>query len=271
VRRLVPRFRAIAQIHHRSFEFVARTLKLDSATTRQLLPPPHLHNVGLGNFETVGNNYLVLLVQVGGLQPDDRVLDVGSGTGRIARPLTTYLVSGTYDGLEIVKPSVRWCQHAYRRHVNFHFHHADVRNSVYNPSGQYASRDYRFPFGDGSFSFAVLTSVFTHMLPAEVERYLSEIRRVLAPGGRVFATFFLLDDAARACLARGEAAITFDYEAPGCRLHIAEAPEAAVAYDLQDMLEMCRRAGLAVSRVCPGVWSGRKNGSDWQDIVLLEH
>ena len=38
-----------------------------------------------------------------------------------------------------------------------------------------------------------LTSVFTHLLPHDLTHYLAEINRVLRPGGRCVATFFLHD------------------------------------------------------------------------------
>lgn len=45
--------------------------------------------------------------------------------------------------------------------------------------------------------------------------------------------------------------------------------EAAVAYDEVDVTSMCRRAGLRISSLYHGTWSGRPQGFDWQDIVLL--
>ena len=46
--------------------------------------------------------------------------------------------------------------------------------------------------GPGGRDVAFLTSVFTHMLPEDVEHYLDELARVLKPGGRTLITWFLL-------------------------------------------------------------------------------
>lgn len=47
--------------------------------------------------------------------------------------------------------------------------------------------------------------MFTHLSPADRDNYLREIRRVLRPGGRCFATFFLLDVEAEQAMAQGRA------------------------------------------------------------------
>jgi ubiquinone/menaquinone biosynthesis C-methylase UbiE len=49
---------------------------------------------------------------------------------------------------------------------------------------------YPFPFADSSFDFVYLVSVFTHMLPADMEHYLSEISRVLKPAAKCAVSFF---------------------------------------------------------------------------------
>lgn len=234
-----------------------------------LVPPSRLQHVGDGDFETVGNNHLTHFQRLCALTPEDRVLDIGSGTGRIARPLAGFLRGGRYCGIEIVKDSVAWCQQAYSQYPNIEFRHADVRNGVYNPNGRFAATEYRFPFDDRTFTFAVLTSVFTHMLPGEVQHYLAELSRVLAPGGRVFATFFLLDEAARESIARGASSMTFPHAGRGCWLLRADAPEAAVAFEESQVIEMCEGAGLPVASLHHGSWSGRAEGLDWQDIVIL--
>src|SRR5206468_983780 len=98
---------------------------------------------------------------------------------------------GSYDGLEVAADGVRWCADTITPVLpHFRFHHADVYNSVYNPSARRRPRAYRFPFADATFDFAFLTSVFTHLLPHDAAHYLSELARVLRPGGRLFATFF---------------------------------------------------------------------------------
>ena len=122
------------------------------------LPPLRLRFVGVGDFRAVGDELKELLVRFG-LRPDDRVLDIGSGVGRVAIPLTRYLgAEGTYDGFDVVRRAVAWCrQNVTPRYPNFRFHHVKVRNSEYRGSGALAS-DFRFPFADASFDFAFIDS-----------------------------------------------------------------------------------------------------------------
>src|SRR5262249_42745118 len=117
------------------------------------LPPNRLRFVGAGDFRAVGDEMVKLLTIVGGLQPDDRVLDIGCGVGRVPLPLTRVLTA-TYDGFDVVKSAVRWCERNITpRPPSFRFHHANLYNSFYNRRGVSASR-YRFPFDDASFDFA---------------------------------------------------------------------------------------------------------------------
>jgi SAM-dependent methyltransferase len=233
-----------------------------------LVPPSTLHSVGHGDFRLIGDDLLRLLVDLGGLRPDERVLDVGCGTGRVARPLTAFLGTGSYDGQDIVGRSIDWCRRAYRPFPNFRFHHADLQNRAYNRGGAVAAAEYRFPFEDDSFDFVLLTSVFTHMLTKDTRHYLEEIARLLAPGGRVFMTAFLLDEASRKAIAAGRTDFTFRHDWQGCHVEQADIPEAAVAYDRAALAGMIAAAGLTVSRSDPGSWS-RPEGPTYQDILIL--
>ena len=70
----------------------------------------------------------------------------------------------------------------------------------------------KLDFPDATFDFVCATSVFTHMLPAGVANYLREIRRVLRPGGRCLATFFVL----RSDLTGPGSYLHFAHDAGGC-------------------------------------------------------
>jgi len=172
------------------------------------LPPRHLSFVGAGDYEATGQQFLGFFRELGDLQPGDRVLDVGCGVGRMAMPLTGYLEGGSYAGFDVGRGMVRWCRrNISSRWPNFEFDWAPVHNGKYNPFGNVAATEFRFPYEDASFDFVVATSVFTHLLEADATHYVAECARVLAPGGRLFATFFLLTDSSRALIEEDKAVI----------------------------------------------------------------
>ena len=236
-----------------------------------LMPPRSLMFVGGGNFVRSGQRFKSFFVELGGLKPHDRVLDVGCGVGRMAVPLTTYLDGkGKYEGFDVVVGAIRWCEQAITsRFPNFHFVVADLYNKTYNPRGRYEAKDYPFPYEDASFDFAILTSVFTHLLPEDTEHYVAELSRVMAPGGRVFATHFLLNEESRKLMAAGQADRVFTHERPGCFVANPDVPEDAVAYDESIVRDRLARHGFRVSDpIHFGKWCGRAAFTSYQDIVI---
>lgn len=210
------------------------------------------------------------LIQEAGLSPSGRLLDIGCGCGKIARPLTRHLRSeGGYDGVDITPAAIDWCREAYRSYPNFRFHLADVKSSRYNTDGGAAASEYRFPFEAHVFDVAFLGSVFTHMLPADTAHYLGEIRRVMKPGGRCLATFFLIDDTARQNIAAGRTTPSFThaYGDAGCRIEIESVPESAIAYEESFVRQVYHDAGLTIDAINFGEWGRGKLIPHWQDEV----
>ena len=164
---------------------------------------------------------------------------------------------------------MRWCQqNVTPKYPNFRFHHADIANSTYNRRGKIAAAQYRFPFADESFDLVLLTSVFTHLLPTTTAHYLSEISRILAPGGRVLATFYLLNDESLQLLDAGRCIIPFPYQADGARIMDADAPENAVAMPEAQIRDLMDGVGLAICTVHYGSWCAREEPLSHQDVVI---
>ena len=116
-----------------------------------------------------------------------------------------------------------------------------------------------------------MISVITHLGPEDVLHYAREIARLLAPGGRCFATAFLMNKPARAALATGAGHLPFDPAGEG-PLYYAnpEALLAAVAYDEDVLTELFLRNRL--HRRSPaqyGNWSGRQS-DHFQDLCVFD-
>jgi len=231
-------------------------------------PPMRLQVTGVGDFDKIGDEFLRLLIGIGGLRPTDRVLDIGSGIGRIALPLTGYVrTPATYDGFDVMKGAVRWCKtNISNRHPNFRFQHVDVSNSEYNPRGMPASR-FRFPFDDAAFDFAFAVSVFTHLMPDETRQYLRESSRVLIADGRLFVTFFLLNETSIAALPK-HGTFSFPVVQGPIRLQDADHPAIGVAYNQDFVEELMRDSSLVIERIEYGQWTGRRAAPTFQDVVL---
>ncbi len=236
------------------------------------LVPPRKLVFGIGGDLHVGERFLGWFRDLAALAPDETVLDVGCGVGRAALPLTRYLSPrGRYEGFDIMRPNVAWCKQAITpRFPNFRFQYVDLWNREYNPRGKLAAANFRFPYPDASFDFAFLTSVFTHLMPGDAAHYLAELGRVLKPGGRCLATFFLLNDESTALVAAGTSKFTLEPLDSVHRIYSPAVPETAVAF-LESFVEAsAQQAGLALERpIRYGLWSGRETWFDYQDVVIL--
>ena len=258
-------------------ESVFATLDLfDTITGRRdpLTPPRRLMTVGSNSrfrndFTAIGQQLFDMLVEIGGLKPHHRVLDVGCGVGRLAIPLTRYLTT-SYDGFDIVKPSIEYCQRVItRKHPNFRFRLVQLHNTHYTPDVETKPYDFRFPYPDNSFDFVLLTSVFTHMQHRELQTYHAEIARVLAPGGICFATYFLLDQETDQQIASGRTKLSFRFPMEHGRAEIAENPDAAFAFDADFVRASLAECGLTVLREVRGNWRGEASAPGYQDILVF--
>lgn len=245
---------------------------LDARERRQnMIPPRRMNFVGAGDFKSVGQEFRKLFVEYGGLAPNARVLDVGCGIGRMAIPLTGYLSrDGEYHGIDIVQAGVEWCQqNVTTRFPNFHFLHSDVKNKFYNPRGIHQASSYRFPFDNRSFDFVYLTSVFTHMFPADLENYMEEIGRVLKKGGRSFITFFLMNEESHRLVREKRSTQSFVHEIGGCYTTTPDNPEGAIAYPEDYVRKLFEKVGISIEEpIHYGSWCGRPRFLSYQDIVI---
>jgi SAM-dependent methyltransferase len=233
--------------------------------------PPHDQVfVGDGAFRAVGAEFLRHVVEIGGLQPHERFLDIGSGIGRLAVPLTQYLDpdAGSYDGVDPVAAGVAWCaEHITPAYPRFRFHHLDIRHAEYNPGGTVEGTSVTLPFADGSFDIAAMISVATHLPAAEIDRYAAEAARLLVPGGRLLLTAFVIDADAQGRSATWRLKFARKGDTPEWHMN-AEHPLAAIAFDDGLIDRIFAGHGLVVLRRLPGHWSGWPT-ANFQDMFLI--
>lgn len=134
------------------------------------------------------------LIERCGLAPGSRILEIGCGTGRLPLGILSRGLSiRTYEGIDVDRQAIRWCHRwITRAHPAFRFTFLDAYNERYNPAGAIRlDEKFRFNFRDAGFDVISLYSVFTHMEVEDIRVYLREIRRLIAPQGRIFLTAYL--------------------------------------------------------------------------------
>ncbi len=239
------------------------------------IPPLRLVRVSpYSTFRKAGEEWKNKLISVGGLQPEYKMLDIGCGTGRVSLALMDYVSDvGSYDGIDIRADEIKWLRKTLsKKRSNFTFHHADLFNEFYHLSGTVDPSEYVFPFKDESFEFIFLTSIFTHLLPKELEHYLKEINRMLMPDGHSFASYFLLSADARRNIQAKSSSREFVHQIePSCFSDNINVPEEAVAYEEEFILGLYQKYSFTIKNRFQGRWSfdPQLNATeDYQDIIV---
>jgi SAM-dependent methyltransferase len=124
-----------------------------------------------GEFEATGVLLRETLIYHG-LKKYDYLVDVGCGSGRLAKPLAAYL-EGKYLGIDVVPELVDY-----------------ARKLVGRPDWRFEiAKGLTIPEQDSKADMVSFFSVFTHLLHEESFLYLREAKRVLKPGGKVVLSF----------------------------------------------------------------------------------
>ena len=124
-----------------------------------------------GDFDANGAIQCALLRRYG-LPADGYLIDVGCGSGRLAKPLSAYL-KGRYLGFDLVPELV-----------------AHARKIVARPDWRFEVIEHiEIPEADAEADMVCFFSVLTHLLHEQGYWYLEEAKRALKPGGRIVFSF----------------------------------------------------------------------------------
>lgn len=255
----------------RIFYFPLDTYEYLTNKRRPPFPPKGLIFTGSGDFKAQGEKLLKDFIQYGQLNSSDKVLDIGSGIGRLAIPLTTYLdENGGYEGFDVVEYGVKWCQkYISNKYPKFNFKYIPLHNDLYTKQGESANT-FKFPYVDNTFDKVILLSVFTHMLPKEVENYISEIKRVMKKGGLCYATFFIMNEEAQHLM---KDHFKFAYEYEHHFLMNKNVQSANVAYKEDFLKKLINDKELNIDNIYYGWWCGRNKTESvqFQDVIVFRN
>jgi ubiquinone/menaquinone biosynthesis C-methylase UbiE len=144
-------------------------MRLDLMARLEDFVPPRDLFWARANYAEVGRALFKLLVEVAELGPDERVLDVGCGTGALLERLGLAYPDARLSGLEPVPEML-----------------AAARRRLPASVALEAGWAEHLPFDAGQFDAVVSSSAFHYV--HDPEAALSEIVRVLRPNGRLVMT-----------------------------------------------------------------------------------
>jgi ABC-type polysaccharide/polyol phosphate transport system ATPase subunit/SAM-dependent methyltransferase len=191
--------------------------ELDLAPHRMALGG-HWREIGLWQLEFLRGR---------GLEPGDKVLNVGCGSLAIATQLIPFLHPGQFFGVEadyrLLEAGIRIeLPRANIERIRAHFLH---------------SQPFDFGLIPDTFDVAVADSLFSHLPLHDVARVIVGVVRKLNPGGRFYSTWFEQSDATEfGPIARGPEMTTY-----------ADRPPYHHRFDL--ITAVCAAAGAKVERV----------------------
>ena len=242
-------------------------------TTDLPLPPAHLRFMESTEAEyyEVGDRMAAELTEFTSLKPTDTILDIGSGYGRVSSALWRRGHRGRYVGMDILERHIQWCTDHMTPATGglYAFHHLDISNDRYNPSGSLDPTEVSLDLGIRP-DVVLLASVFTHMYADGIVHYLNEIGSLLPSNGRVMATFFLINQSQQTAEAAGLSRFPLRFRVDDCsRCWTLEDPLHVIAYYETWVHRQVRAAGLEVKSTHRGSWCGRHNLPMIQDTLIL--
>jgi SAM-dependent methyltransferase len=221
------------------------------------------------HFDRIGNQFRQLLISHTGLHKASRVLDVGMGTGRLAKALLGELEGGEYHGFDVNKHFVDYCHQTYKA-KNFHFNLSDVRHDEYNPVGSIDPTTFEFPYPNHAFDLVVMIAVLNHFRASWFVQYIQQAARVLKPRGTFFGTCLFLNPQSITHIGtRVQQPYLFPFRTPESWHDFEDRPLFNVAHPEEHIRRVFIKNKLAIKEpIRYGEWCHSKIAITGPDVIL---
>lgn len=227
--------------------------------------------VGAGDPAAVGIANFTCLAENLPLERNFHVLDFGCGIGRTGVPLAEFLgATGSLIGCDIIPGQIKFCRDHFEpffKNVKFYCTHANNRlyddriEATRDATSRIAERDF-ITDNIAAFDLVVGFSVFTHFDPEQAAHYLTALRDMTKPGGRLFLTWFL-DHPTNPADRR--VPVGHDFCDPVGDLSVA-------VFTPELVMRLAAKSNLLLLRLSYGWWRGLPQslkGQHFQDVAIL--
>jgi ubiquinone/menaquinone biosynthesis C-methylase UbiE len=245
---------------------------------KKLIPAPEIRNL-TGPFDdkelyfNLGKTQSEKIIQWLSIKPDQKILDVGCGCGRIAIHFLNYLnEQGQYIGIDSNKSLLSYCADNISIINNkFQFKLIDAYNGVYSRDGKLKCKDIIFPIEDGTVDIVIMWSVFTHMCLVDMDAYLKEIHRVLKKGGLFISSFNLYNKFISNQIKMEKAYLDIKYRINEASYSLdKETPEEGFAHNEEMVKEIYWRNGFFIKEIKYGFWSSKELVGEFHDCIIAQ-
>ena len=236
--------------------------------------------VGGSDPEAVGDACYGILKRYIALNGNSRLLDFGCGIGRVLLSILKHEPAiGSIKGFDIMPQVIRFCdENIATRFPRATFDLIQGSNDHYDDfikaagSASPKSREQILAAHASTFTGAYAFSVFTHLEIADFRSLLQLLSALLAPGGELLITAFLLTPYSRAAIEKRECLFPFGETAyeEGGKVFIGNPSDRLgfIAFDLSLVEQMVFDAGLVITQVEHGSWTGAGFSSSLQDVIV---
>jgi SAM-dependent methyltransferase len=236
--------------------------------------------VGGSDPEAVGDACYGILDRYIAINKDSNLLDFGCGIGRVLLSALKHRPNlGHVTGFDIMPQVIDFCNGAIKpsfgntsfqliRGSNDHYDQF-IRAAGNNTalSNERILSQYAHTF-TGAYAF----SVFTHVELVDFQALLKLLEQLLLPSGELLITAFLLTPYSRDSISKRQSLFPFDkdaYEQDG-QVFIGNTNDRLgfIAFELALVEKMVFDAGLVITHVEHGAWTGSGFSSSLQDVIV---